>query len=106
MKNSEKLKAAKAVITDPNKWTQRAFARDKDGVMVGSIDPSAVCFCSIGAINSLKLSNYASSKLQSELNDFMSGDIADFNDNCTHAEVMAAWDRAIESALAKEGGIK
>ncbi len=44
------LQDARALIADPKNWTQGAYARDKDGINVGTSSPQAVCFCGNGAL--------------------------------------------------------
>jgi hypothetical protein len=44
------LKAAKAMITDPARWTQRAMARNAWGRPCEVEDSGAVCWCLHGAI--------------------------------------------------------
>lgn len=109
MKTSEILIKAKAIISNPDKWTQGAFARNYDGEEVSPISSQAVCFCSIGALKA------SVGKDQSEVTMFYlvnardylmkatpDGYIAVFNDEHTHEEVMAVWDKAIK--LAKLSG--
>lgn len=52
MKTSEILRAAKAKIENPLCWTQKAYARDIDGYQTYNL-LKAVCFCSLGAIQSV-----------------------------------------------------
>jgi len=44
------LIAAKELIKDPANWTQEAYARDARGNSVQVLDPTASCFCSVGAL--------------------------------------------------------
>lgn len=44
------LRAAKALIDTPEKWTQRVYARDSMGFTCESENSAAVCFCSLGAL--------------------------------------------------------
>lgn len=44
------LIAARALYDSPEKWTQKVFARDKDGNAVTWENERAVCFCLSGAI--------------------------------------------------------
>ena len=39
------------MYSEPSKWTQYAYARDKDGLVTLSRDGSAVCWCLSAAIN-------------------------------------------------------
>lgn len=94
----ENLIRAKALITDPKNWIQGAFARDANGCLVSSDDPSAVCYCSIGAIKALRLPCNEQENTIDYLYKSIGKLIPDFNDENTHADVMAAWDKAIEKA--------
>lgn len=94
----ENLIRAKALITDPEKWTQGAYARDANGCIVPPDDPSAVCYCSIGAIGALGLPCNELENTIDYLYVSIGKPISDFNDGDTHADVMAAWDKAIEKA--------
>jgi hypothetical protein len=43
------------LLDNKDKWTQGAFARDKDGNAVHYDDPTAVCYCLTGAISKVTL---------------------------------------------------
>ena len=93
----ETLKAARQLISDPAKWTQRWMARDADKhpTYVGS--KSADCWCSMGAIAHVAgLSSPESDAALTLLGD-LSGkkSVVHFNDTHTHAEVLALFDAAI-----------
>lgn len=96
------LRAAKALIDTPEKWTQRAHARTVEGYSCDSDDPKATSFCSLGAIyRTVPVSEYSREDcLRGALRPY-AGNIAHFNDNNTHADVMAAWDKAIADAEAE-----
>lgn len=44
------LRKAREIISDPTKWTCGNYAIDSDGRWVGTDNPSAVSFCSVGAL--------------------------------------------------------
>ncbi len=73
MKVSEQLIAAKALISKPENWTQRSYARDADGYTIDPFSTYATCFCALGAIRV-----------------------------ATHAEVLSLFDAAIEIAVQEE----
>lgn len=50
MTTVEVLKAARSLLSEPDRWTQGTYARDADGKAVPPSDPAAVCFCIHGAI--------------------------------------------------------
>ena len=91
---SEHLAAARDLIKDPSGWTQGFFARDKSGNEVSVRDPSAVCFCASGAISRIP-SSASRDRVFRCLEEQMNGYIPKFNDSHSHAEVLAAFDRAI-----------
>lgn len=46
----EVVQRARALITDPTKWTQGEYARGEDGEYAPSDSTAATCWCSLGAI--------------------------------------------------------
>lgn len=108
------LEHARFLITHPEHWTQGAYARDKNGLWVFSWAPEAHCLCSLGALRAAAghLSDafvadfevYEEAALLQEAAKQLGyggpTDTAHFNDNHTHAEVLAMFDKAIE--LSKE----
>lgn len=105
MKISEKLKAAKQIIINPEAWTQGCIARDPEGEQVSYTDPTAVCYCSFGAI--LKAVNggdirpvSAAEPVVAYLNRSAGSwsSIGGWNDTHSHAEVINGFDTAIALA--------
>jgi len=98
---AEILKAARTLISKPENWTQRAFARTKLGGGGVATSYRAVCFCTVGglvkAIHDLEITGeeHPLSKLITYLETFITGEVADFNDSSTHAEVLELFDKAI-----------
>lgn len=95
------LERAHALIKDPAHWTQFAPARDHKGNPCGPNNPDAVCFCSVGAIQSVSCGITQSTLIhavrgQIERTNPTRYALSAFNDTGTHAEVMQAWERAIE----------
>lgn len=99
----EILKEARAIIATPGKWTKGEFARDKEGNKVGICSPDASQFCAVGAINRI---GRAAGDVTFARAAFLEAEPAGvwFNDhpNTTHADVLAAFDRAI-AKLEAEG---
>lgn len=95
---SEILIAAKAKISDPDKWTQGSFAKDKMGYEVSYKSPRAVCWCSMGAVASVQ-DGFRARALFKVCPGKSS--VAAYNDKptTTHADIMKLFDDAI--ALAK-----
>ena len=118
----EILVAARRLIDTPEKWTTDAIARRRDFSPVSPNDLDAVCFCSDGALirATLGTSKRENGSLRWRDQDYAGavallnaavpdrwmnaqwGEIAfiKFNDDpaTTHADVMALFDRAIETA--------
>lgn len=105
MTPKEVLIAARALISDPSKWTQQEYARDDASNGVGSLDESAVCWCSYGAIEraaGTRLTGRIDTILcDAALDIFNSGCVSVINDSRSHADVLRMFDRAIELASAK-----
>lgn len=102
MKPSEILRAQKALIDTPEKWTGRVFARDAAGNPIQLDSPKAVCFCSSGALRLSPMNFPGSALIFGAAVDFlrraMRGSITVFNDTKGHKAVISAWDRAIAAA--------
>lgn len=126
MKTSDALRAARSKIQNPEAWTKTAPALDSSGVRVDAQDRAAVCFSSYGAIVSIigvnenlvtamiaietatpeRFVEMAAMQME-EATKSRKGHVGEkplgfgmFNDDVdtTHAEVLAAFDRAIEIA--------
>jgi len=114
VKTSELLRAAKALIDTPEKWTIEALARDKTGLQVAICHSDAVCFCSYGAIHKIgdiKNINYWNNPMYDyvdKASELIGGQssAATFNDSHTHEEVMKMWDKAIELAEQQEAAVR
>lgn len=93
----ETLKTARALVA--NGWTQETFARDGSGSAVRSRAENAVCFCATGAISRACRSDHDAYQLAYAAIERVVGEPpATWNDSRhrTQAEVVAAFDRAIE----------
>ena len=51
----EQLIAARALIKDPARWTQCAYARDQDQNEIEPWSVNALCFCAYGAIHHFEM---------------------------------------------------
>lgn len=95
------LRKARALIEKPENWTQGMSARDSTGERADPMADAAVRFCSYGAICHSTGGSFvhpASRGAVQALQD--AADEAFFslwNDSHTHAEVIAAFDKAIAS---------
>lgn len=100
-KISQLLQQGRDLITNPEHWTQGAYARDKFGSSRTGKATDAVCFCSLGAIYRVvppdENTNDAGYYLRLVMDNIMT-----FNDNHSHEEVLMAWDLAIELAKTDE----
>lgn len=97
----EHMQAARDLIADPERWTQGAYARDEYGEGVDACDETAVCWCSIGALRKVFAEaecvpdsiHDAYKRISESFGVY--GNLANKNDDYTHAQVLAAWDKAI-----------
>lgn len=86
--------AAVALIENPEAWTQDAPARDKEGVSVDANSKQACRWCTLGAIDKVSYDYNSWLEATRRVREVLRGDapyisIAKFNDNHTHAEVLA-----------------
>lgn len=102
MNNYDILTNAQNLIRDPKNWTQELYARDEDDHAVEPASKQAVCYCSLGAI--MRVTGLDSDTTEHPTFDLlevaMGSFVTEFNDDRTHAEVMAAFDKARELAAA------
>jgi len=105
-KPSEILRAAREIISVPERWTQGASALSGRGNVVNARSPSAKCWCSFGAID--KAGSRSIAKLRTAEGILRAALKAEsiilWNDapERTHAEVLAAFDQAITLAEQSE----
>ena len=100
------LKGARELLSDPERWTRGAFARDRKGGPVTPFNPRACQWCVTGAINATSSIGCACANRGAALALWKTlverGDhtrlVAQFNDDpCTaHADVLALLDATIE----------
>lgn len=101
MREIEMLREARALISEPDRWIQHSFARDKYGFSALVSDPDAHCFCAAGALIRVRgevVRHYSGLELMHVKNLLFSltGQVIEiYNDTHTHAEVLALFDRAI-----------
>lgn len=97
MTTKEILIAARAKIDAPERWTQGVVARNADGHPTYISAENAVCWCIAGAITSVGGDDVACGVF---LRATGTKHIGKWNDDPTrtHAEVLAAFDRAIAAA--------
>lgn len=90
-------------------WTQGEFSRDANGDYCPMSDPAAACFCAMGAVYRVTLSEDGipipiHNDVYALLCDAVGGSVVDWNDRRgrTQAEVLAVFDRAIAAAEARQ----
>ena len=107
MTPKEILIAARAKIEAPERWTQGAFAKTAKRNKANPNSPRAVCWCILGAVSAVTGDNpnrpdrAISSRLAAATNvDAYNECVIEWNDapERAHAEVLAAFDRAIAAA--------
>lgn len=100
------LLAARKLIEKPENWARGWYAYDENRNRCGSLSADAVCWCAVGAIH--KVTGTDGFLREHPANDLFfrtvrkidpSCDAAhEFNDSYTHADVLAAFDKAIAAA--------
>jgi hypothetical protein len=108
----EILKAARKRIEDPLRWTQGYDAVTAIGTSVEPCDAMATCWCTNGAVCKEVGAEYGDQVYERAWNALCEAtedderDPIDVNDELTHGDVLAMFDRAIaaEEEKAKEGG--
>ena len=102
------LKAGRELLSDPNRWTKRTLARDKNGHATDVYDAKATCFCSLGAMHRAALHKGADLDTRYRIQDRLTASVKAlyprhpsliyvFNDSSstTHDQILAVWDHAI-----------
>lgn len=98
MTTREALIAARELIEDPERWTQEESARDADGKGVPIGSPEACQWCAMGALSKIAPDGLMLSRTRvALLRGTGTYSVSMFNDapGRTHAEVLAAFDKAI-----------
>ena len=98
---ADQLRAAKALIDTPEKWTTRKFARDAGGTAVPVDSPRVTCRCFLGAVMVVsKLPAYEAFTHPATVAFARAagchpGNVPSWQDAGSHADVLAAADKAI-----------
>ena len=101
MTPSMQLEKAKALLSDPAKWTKVHYAKDKDGHAVSIFAPGAVSWCADGAVWLFMGKEAGASTYLDRVVPPPFEGVPAYNDAITdHKDLMTWFDQAI--ALAKE----
>lgn len=104
MTTLEILKAARELISVPERWTQGAYARDNQGAPCATTSDEATCFCVRGAVRRVSYSPFVNINFAARIAAYKAleeagedGRLACWQDapERTHAEVLARFDTAI-----------
>lgn len=99
------LREARALISDPERWSKGWFAKDSGRHHVSPCDPRAVRWCALGAVRhaSQEKGWMGAKRLLDRAvpSHIVSVNDAKGNRAEVHAQVLAAFDRAIELAEAE-----
>lgn len=94
------LMSAKALIQDPNNWTQHVLARDGRNNLVSIASDDACKYCAEGA--AMKVTAHSEGHIWEQVRyalyialPLSAGSVVAYNDTHTHEEVLALFDRAI-----------
>lgn len=104
MTPTEFLTAARALLTPPERWTKKAYARHKNGKPIGPTEGNAVSFCMTGALLRI-VDNGTPYVIASGLLTQATGrELVFANDDpaTTHADVLRWFDEAIARATEAE----
>ena len=95
------LRAARRLLTPKKRWTQAASARNTRGRSVEPVSKAAACWCLMGAIERVTAGpgsqNNTEGMCLMAIRDATPNlrSIVQYNDQSTHAQVLALLDRAI-----------
>ena len=100
MNTIDYLHATRALISEPEHWTQKTSARNANGDPVAVLDREAFSYCLTGAVKRVTNVSDAYSDVIRALQSFdpRGWSLMLFNDSHTHAEVLHWIDKAIEAA--------
>lgn len=87
------LLGVKEILKTEDWWTQKAFARNRNGDNVDSSDPEAVCFCFVGAMARAGAPSTGATGIV--FHEVTGKGALEFNDTHTYAELMAAIDKTL-----------
>lgn len=92
---AQKLREAKALISDPKRWCQGSYGKTADGEITLAKDPKAVAWCAVGAckkVGAMSSILLAAADVLCEESDIY------VNDTLGHEATLEMFDLAIELA--------
>lgn len=101
------LTEVRALLSDPERWTKQAEARDEHGTPVNAWDAEATCWCLYGALirvtNTGMYANEEYNKACEQIRKELSAGyehewISEFNDHSSHSQVI----EMLDSVISKE----
>lgn len=95
------LRAVRELLSDPDRWTQGAYARDATGHTVLTYAPDACRWCIAGACDRTAPSTARALQARAALARQAGVRLSTFNDTNGHPEVLALIDKAIAAAEAE-----
>lgn len=97
------LRGARELLSDPARWTKGVNARDAAGERVGILSVDAACWCMWGALDKVRGTSGWDDAVEALRAAVGGAPVSCWNDAParTHAEVLAAFDRAIASLEAQ-----
>ena len=102
------LTGARDLISDPDRWTQYANARDADGNIVSTDNEHSVCWCMGGAVWRVvvlaKETPRAGFAALGAIRQAARAYASEYNDSHSHKQVLALLDRTIQQERAKADG--
>ena len=104
MTTLELLRGARNLLRAKKRWAQHYYAFDAQHKQVDCASPDAVCFCAFGAL--LRVGKwgdaYVALGVLGEANNISNTIVYNDAPERTHAEILAAFNKAIKFALAEE----
>lgn len=89
---------ARRLLSDPERWTKGASARDRNGIPIGSLNHNATCWCSFGAIDKVVNYNVLLQGYDIWLTKYLGKSYIQYNDlsSTTHEDIMKMFDETID----------
>jgi len=97
MKVSELLKQAKSLIEDEERWCPGPYVRDKVGFFCSLNSTEAYSFSSANALWKLD-DGWSYEEVVFLFYGITGTSISEFENSCSHSELMQVWDAAIQKA--------